>query len=152
MPQNQRSLGRTLQITILVTVAGLFAFMLLNRPDEKPQADPPANANTDQAIHLTFDLGDGQTKSAGPFPWKAEMTVLDGLSLASEGPEGIRFVHRGTGATAFVSSIADLENQGGENGKNWIFKVNGTKSTKSAGVHVLQSGDKVLWKFSSEIE
>jgi hypothetical protein len=48
-----------------------------------------------------------------------------------------------------VTQIGDLKNQGaGAHSKNWLYAVNDQPGEISAGLHTLQPGDDVLWKFA----
>jgi hypothetical protein len=77
------------------------------------------------------------------------MTVLDALKAGQSAPHGIRFDHKGAGATAFVTRIDDAANQGGGPGKkNWLYRINGQVIKKSCGICTLGAGDEVVWIFS----
>ena len=76
------------------------------------------------------------------------MTVMDALMLAKTAPGGTDIEYRGEGTTAFVESVDGVRNAG--SGKNWIFFVNGKKSTVGAGSCQLEPGDSVLWKYTDE--
>jgi hypothetical protein len=73
------------------------------------------------------------------------MTVLDAMKAAQEHPRGIKLQFRGSGATAFLTQIDDLKNEG--SGRNWIYRVNGELAERSFAVQKLEAGDAVLWKF-----
>ena len=59
----------------------------------------------------------------------------------------ITFRYRGSGSTAFLYRIDDLENEG--RGRNWIFRVNGKLGQRSFALHELRPSDRVLWKFDT---
>jgi uncharacterized protein DUF4430 len=103
-------------------------------------ADEPS-----KTVQLTIDYGDGVQKVFRNLEWKERMTVLDALQLAAKHPRGIKFSHRGSGATAFVTSIDEQTNEGA--GRNWLYEVNGKPANKSCGVWELKAGDSVLWQF-----
>lgn len=94
---------------------------------------------------LTIDYGDGVQKLFNRIPWKAGMTVLDVMNLASKHRRGIRFKYRGSGSTAFLTQLDDLANQGRE--RNWIYRVNGKLGDRSFAIFKLQAKDSVLWRF-----
>jgi hypothetical protein len=99
-------------------------------------------------VKLVIDYGDGTQKVFAGLSWKEGMTVLDTLKSAQRAPHGISFDHQGEGATAFVTQIDDLRNQGGgKEAKNWQYRVNGTFVKESSGTRGLQPGDEVLWIF-----
>ncbi len=101
-------------------------------------------------VELTIDYGDGVQKRFPAILFRAGMTVLDALQDAQKHPRGIRFEHRGSGETAFVSKIDDLANEG--RGRNWTYGVNDKKADRSCGVFSLTAGDRVVWKFGTGTE
>ena len=103
------------------------------------------------AIRLIVDYGDGVEKHFTAIAWKKDMTVLDAMSQAKASPHGITFQHSGSGSTAFLTRIDDLQNQGGGSGKrNWLFWVNTKLGDKSFGEYKLEPSDVVMWKFSAQ--
>jgi hypothetical protein len=110
---------------------------------------PPEQATPKKAIKLVIDFGDGAQKVYPALAWAEGMTVLDALTAGQSTPHGIRFEHKGAGATAFVTRIDDVANQGGgQVTKNWLYRVNGQYLKKSCGICTLQAGDEVVWIFS----
>jgi hypothetical protein len=99
-----------------------------------------------KTVRLTVDYGDGVQKVFSALPWQAELTVLDALQAAARHPRGIKFTHRGSGASAFVTAIDDVKNEG--RGRNWTYLVNDKRADKSAGVWELKAGDAIVWRFS----
>ncbi len=99
-------------------------------------------------IKLTVDYGDGVEKRFKALEWKPGLTALEALEQAGRHKRGVRVQHRGSGATAFVEAIDDLENEGG-GGRNWLYQINGEKAKRGAGVSTLAAGDEVLWTFGS---
>jgi hypothetical protein len=109
----------------------------------------PAGDASPATVKLVIDFGDGAQKAYSGLPWTEGMTVLDALTAAQAAPHGIRFEYSGTGATAFVTRIDDMANQGGGAGKkNWVYRVNGQYAKQSSGACKLRAGDKVVWFFS----
>ncbi len=98
-----------------------------------------------QLVRLVIDYGDGVQKHFTELAWHDEMTVLDALTAAQKHPRGIRIKYRSQGATAFLTKIDDLENEGGD--RNWVYRVNDKFADKSFAVFTLKPGDTVLWKF-----
>lgn len=103
---------------------------------------PPAR------VQLIIDYGDGVEKHFTALPWHTGMTVLDALEAAQQHPRGIRFAYRGKAATAFLTRIDDVENEG--RGRNWLYEVNQVAATTSFATCALAAGDTVLWKFSDK--
>jgi hypothetical protein len=108
------------------------------------QQDAQADESPQTAV-LVIDYGDGVQKHFLDVACKGGMTVLDVLEAAKRHPRGIQFVYRGKGATAFLTQIDDLKNEG--RGKNWIFHVNGQLADRGFAVFPIKPADKVLWKF-----
>ena len=107
---------------------------------------PVSHAEEDaKTLTLVIDYGDGVQKHFLGLACKRGMTVLDVLEAAKQHPRGIRFSYRGKGATAFLTQIDDLKNEG--RGKNWIYHVNGKVGDRSFAVFEVKPSDKVLWKF-----
>lgn len=125
---------------LLLALVGLCAVRAAAQ--EPAKVLPPAE---EKVVALTIDYGDGVQKSFAALPWKEKQTVLDVLQAAEKHPRGIKFKHRGSGATVLVTAIDDLANQGG--GKSWLYEVNGKLADRSCGVFEVQPGDKLLWKF-----
>lgn len=97
-------------------------------------------------VKLIVDYGDGVQKHFTAIAWTDGMTVLDAMEIASRHRRGITWDRRGRGATAFLTRIDDVQNEG--NGRNWIFHVNGKLADCGLGVHPLASGDTILWTFA----
>ena len=76
------------------------------------------------------------------------MTILELMQqIEAAGEENeFRFEYRGAGETAFLKSILDVENEGG-NGQNWIYDVDGKLGDCSFAAYKLKDGDTVHWKF-----
>ena len=100
---------------------------------------------TAKLVSLTIDFGDGFQKRFTSLKWHEKMTVLDAMKLAADHPRGIRFEHRGSKATGFLTSIDGVKNEG--RGRNWIYRVNGKLGDRSFAARNLVAGDAVLWKF-----
>lgn len=97
------------------------------------------------AVRLIIDYNDGVEKHFPAIAWKSEMTVMDAMLAAKKHPRGISFEHKGKGATALLTKIDDVENEG--RGRNWLYRVNGDPGDRSMGIFELKPGDTVLWKF-----
>ena len=103
-----------------------------------------------KTIRLVIDYGDGVEKHFTALPWSEGMTALDAMNRAKASPHGITFKYSGKGASAFLSKIDDLENEGGiANGKNWIYRVNDKLATKGLGIYKLRPSDVVKWCFEA---
>lgn len=106
---------------------------------EKPRA---------KTVELSIRFADGKTRRFEPAAWREGMTVLDLMeSCKVKDTDGLKFEHRGSGATAFLTSIDGVVNEKGRLGNAWIFRVNGKLGSRSFGTTTLKPGDSVLWHF-----
>ncbi|MBI2481391.1 MAG: DUF4430 domain-containing protein [Planctomycetia bacterium] len=108
-------------------------------------APPVAAVEKPDMVRLDIDYNDGVEKHFNAIAWKSEMTVMDVMLAAKRHPRGIRFEFKGKGATALLTKIDDVENEG--SGRNWLYRVNGDPADRSMGIFELKPGDTVLWKF-----
>ncbi len=131
----------------LLRFAGLLALLGLPAPATAlGQQEGLQGADPDKpTVTVTIDYGDGAQKRFTDIAWKKEMTVLDAMKVAEKHPRGIRMTYRGSGSTALLTKIDDLENEG--RGRNWIYRVNGELADRSFGIFELKPGDRVLWRF-----
>lgn len=97
-------------------------------------------------VRLVIDYGDGVIKTITDLPWTKGSTVLEVMNTAKSRPHGISFGYTGSGASAFVTQIDDIANEGGGK-KNWQLWVNTSYADKSFAVHDVQPLDVVFWRF-----
>jgi hypothetical protein len=113
----------------------------------------PATAAEENTVRLTVDYGDGVAKTISDLAWSKGNTVLDAMKAATSRPHGISFSYTGSGASAVLTKIEDVQNQGGGAGKkNWQYWVNGAYGDRSFAAFELQAQDQVLWRFATEQE
>jgi Domain of unknown function (DUF4430) len=130
----------------LAVLASLLVLRLAFATSTKAEEPSAAISEQVETVELTVDYGDGVQKVFRALEWKEGLTVLGALEQAAKHPRGIKFEHRGAGATAFVLSIDDQKNEGA--GRNWTYEVSGKRPDKSCGAWVLRAGDKVLWQYA----
>jgi hypothetical protein len=99
------------------------------------------------AVELTIDFGDGAQLRFKALDYRPGMTVLDALAVAQKHPRGVKYAHRGRGASAIVTELGGLKNEG--RGRNWLYAVNGKSADESAGSYQLKPGDAILWEFKA---
>ena len=104
-----------------------------------------AEPKSEQRVRLIVDFGDGVELRFTRLAWREDMTVLDAMLDAERHPRGVEIQYRGKGATAFVYQIDDLKNEA--TGRGWTYRVNDKLADRSCGIHPLQAGDTVLWRF-----
>src|SRR5262252_4433299 len=83
-------------------------------------------------VRLVVDYGDGVIKTVTGLPWAKGSTVLDVMNAAKDRPHGINFSYTGSGASAFLTRIDDVANEG-RGKKNWQLWVNASYADKSFG-------------------
>jgi hypothetical protein len=102
-------------------------------------------------VRLVVDYGDGVIKTIIGLPWAKGSTVLDVMNAAKSRPHGINFSYTGSGASAFLTRIDDVANEGGGGSKkNWQLWVNTSYADKSFGVYEVQPLDVVFWRFATQ--
>jgi hypothetical protein len=114
-------------------------------------ATPPAAGEGAQTVRLVVDYGEGTTKTISNLAWAKGNTVLDAMKAATARPHGISFSFTGSGATAVLTKIDDVPNEGGGAGKkNWQYWVNDAYGDRSFATFELQARDVVVWRFAVE--
>jgi hypothetical protein len=110
-------------------------------------------AAEENTVRLTVDYGDGVAKTVSDLAWSKGNTVLDAMKAATSRPHGISFSYTGSGASAVLTKIDDVPNQGGGAGKkNWQCWVNGAYGDRSFATFELQAQDQIVWRFATEQE
>ena len=123
-------------------VAILLATILLFAASDRAQAQ-------DATVRLVVDYGNGVIKTIIGLPWTKGSTVLDVMNTAKSRPHGISFGYTGNGASAFLTQIDDVVNEGGGK-KNWQLWVNTSYADKSFAVYDVQPLDVVFWRFTMQ--
>ena len=126
------------------SVAILLAAMLL----AIPAAGERAHAQS-ATVRLVVDYGDGVIKTITGLPWAKGSTVLDVMNAAKDRPHGISFSYTGSGASAFLTRIDDIANEGGAK-KNWQLWVNTSYADRGFGVYEVQPLDVVFWRLTTQ--
>jgi uncharacterized protein DUF4430 len=100
------------------------------------------------AVELTIDYGDGMQKRFARIPHEEGMTVLAALNAAASHSRGIKFNKTGSGEAAMLTAIDGVANEaGGDENRNWMYRVNGKLATVSFDAYTLEPGDVILWRF-----
>ena len=120
----------------------LGAFVLAAATGDRAQAQSAT-------VRLVIDYGDGVIKTITGLPWTKGSTVLDVMNTAKSRPHGISFGYTGNGASAFLTQIDDVVNEGGGK-KNWQLWVNTSYADKSFAVYDVQPLDVVFWRFTMQ--
>jgi hypothetical protein len=102
-------------------------------------------------VRLVVDYGDGVIKTFTDLHWAKGSTILDVMNAAKDHPHGITFSYTGSGASAFLTRIDDVANEGGSGAKkNWQLWINTSYADKSFGVYEVQPLDVVFWRFTAQ--
>lgn len=102
-------------------------------------------------VRMVVDYGDGVIKTITGLPWAKGSTVLDVMNAAKDRPHGITFSYTGSGASAFLTRIDDVANEGGGGArKNWQLWVNTSYADRSFGAYEVQPLDVVFWRFTTQ--
>jgi hypothetical protein len=136
-----------LPLLLTIVLAGIVAWRIHSLHEAKPEANTHrTETDTSQASHervtLAIDFGGGRRKNFDAAPWHEGMTVAE---LMKRTPK-LDIVQKGTGESAFLTTIDGVENQG-DAGHNWTYAVNGKNADRSFEVYTLRPGDQVLWTF-----
>ena len=113
-----------------------------------PAAGERAHAQS-ATVRLVVDYGDGVIKTITGLPWAKGSTVLDVMNAAKDRPHGISFSYTGSGASAFLTRIDDIANEGGAK-KNWQLWVNTSYADRGCGVYEVQPLDVVFWRLTTQ--
>ena len=135
---------RLLVLAMVLAVVPALASAQESKANTKKANTQQSSANS-KVVRLVIDFNDGSLKTYR-IDWEEGKTLEHYLKSASKHPRGIKMATRGSGPTAFLTSIDGLENQGAS-GKNWIYRINGELGTKSFALIKPKRGDRVLWKF-----
>ncbi len=108
-----------------------------NRPNELPEKFSKKT--------VAVSIGFGNRRAAKQFtvPYSDESTVLSILDRAQSNGD-LSIDYRGSGESAFVTSIDGIENQGAD-GDNWVYRVNGKLADRSCGIFAIKPGDEIAW-------
>jgi len=112
---------------------------------------PAVGQDAARSVRLLVDYGDGTTKTIGDLAWTKGNTVLDAMKAATARRHGISFSYTGSDASAVLTKIDDVPNEGGGAGKkNWQYWVNEASGDRSFATFELQAQDLVVWRFATE--
>ncbi len=131
--------------SIIVAMLALLIAYRVYTNDEKPA--PNAQQQSDSSITIAIDSGDGQPLREVFIDIRDGMTVIDAMRRA-KAAGSIEFAAQGRGEGSFVTQINGVAN-GGADGRNWLFDINGAEAQVGAGAIELKGGDRVLWRFGA---
>ena len=141
-----------LMLALLVGVVAAFGFWTTGgqfpntrRPDAQIVPSPSPQGDS---VSLAIDFGNGARREFAALPWRPQMTVADLMEAAREFRPGIAYEQQGTGAGAFLTALEGVAGEGA-GGRWWQYLVNARPANDSFGVHELNPGDRVLWRFAA---
>ncbi|MBX3433838.1 MAG: DUF4430 domain-containing protein [Pirellulales bacterium] len=146
-----------LMLALLVGVVAAIGFWTAGgqfpntiRPDAEADRAPIVLSPSPQgaSASLAIDFGNGARREFAALPWRPQMTVADLMEAAREFRPGIVYEQQGTGAGAFLTALEGVAGEGA-GGRWWQYLVNGRPANDSFGVHQLNAGDRVLWRFAA---
>lgn len=108
---------------------------------------PLAYAADKATATLEVDYGDGSERRYTGLSVEEDTTVQSLLEAVARHPRGVRYKHRGSGATAFLYELDGVKNQGRK--KSWLYRVNGQLGSTSFAVASVSAGDVVRWTFGA---
>ncbi|MGK9252494.1 DUF4430 domain-containing protein [Paenibacillus humicus] len=121
-------------------------------PAPKPKPSAPA-AKPPQAqavtISVTGSAKTGVILKATRVEAEEGDTVLDVLKKAARSRKMV-VDYSGKGAAAYVSGIGNLYEFDEGAGSGWLFSVNGTFSSRSAGASKIKPGDEIRWVYTTD--
>ena len=130
-------------IIIIVASAWFLMYGNFRQAEVKTENNNSAPEPAKKEVVLAVDSSNGSQKTIAS-EFKEGMTAFDLLQTGAEKLSlGLKTKNYDMGI--FIEAIGDKEN--GQEGKYWLYYVNGEMPIVSAGKMILKSGDKVEFKF-----
>jgi len=127
---------------IIVIGSLLMLFNVINLPVSQNEISSSEKVN--DKVTLIIDYGEGIPKTIIESEFQEGMTALDLLKSATE-RSNIILEAKTYDIGAFVEAIGNKKN--GDEGKYWLYYVNGQMPQISADKEELRTGDEVEFKF-----
>lgn len=97
-------------------------------------------------VSLTIKYQPGVKLHFSRLPYKPGMTILDAMESAKLLHPRFSFTYRGSGKTAFLTSIDGFQSVGSGKARTyWFFWVNNCFGDRSFAAVVLSPGAQILW-------
>lgn len=132
---------------VVLVVAALLVYAPSKQSEQANIAQAPVISEQQQPEIIVEISGEGTTEHSVPCESResCNLTAFSALQkLAAQDTISMQYkTYDGLGV--LVTDIAGLTN--GQDGKFWVFEVNGRMVPVAADVHSLSAGDRLTWKF-----
>lgn len=144
IPKNSMNNFKKFLISITVLILIIVGLFFVFRKTASKEIPPLTTTNQTQTTTATLQIE--STK------YEAEITkgetVYDFMDKFRQSGKINLVTKNYTGIGVFIAEINGVK---GENGKSWIYYVNGKLATIGVSNYKLKSGDIVLWKYENNI-
>jgi hypothetical protein len=113
-----------------------------SRPIERADSGDTMTLGT---VQLQIDFAGKREPISLSVPCSANSTVLTSLQRAQDQGD-LEFKSIGSGPAAFVVSIEGIKNAD-QQGRNWVFRINGIMANLGCGAFRVTPGDEIQWEF-----
>jgi hypothetical protein len=130
---------------LAVIILGLGLILLERKEETKLSVSPVSELEqkAEEKVFLTIDNGQGNPQES-EFVFEEGITAFDLLDKSSK-QQNFTLKTKSYDAGIFIEAIGDVEN--GQDGKYWMYYVNGQMPMVAADKQELIKGDKVEFKF-----
>jgi len=143
------TIGRRLALLLLLPLLSLGMTGCGGSDANHPAGSQTAPDPDAQPVTLVIEQSDA-ARTFADIPWSPGMTVLQVMDAAEDADGALSFDYSGSGATALLSAIDGVENQGaGRDAKNWVYWVEDRFATRSFALAEVRPGETVTWRFTS---
>jgi uncharacterized protein YxeA len=137
----KRKILITIAAIILIIFGGLSVYHSQNKPAQKSAENNIADQGNE--VNLVIDYGNGSQKTLTTSYTKS-MTAFDLLKRGAE-KENLTLKTKPYDTGVFIEAIGDTEN--GQDGKYWLYYINGEMPQVAADKQNIKVADVVEFKF-----
>lgn len=131
-------------ILILSGVLFLFYYNNSSFQSQNQNQEQAVNQIVNKEVTLSIDDGGGQEAKVFNLEFKEGMTAFDSLKQKTA-EKGLKLETKAYDIGILIENIGGVKN--GENGKYWMYYVNGKSAAVASDKYQLKAGDKVEFKF-----
>lgn len=134
----------------LLALIPLFAVFLLGAgcastpAPEQTNSAAVENVQT-KSITVTFNFGDGITDDVA-LPSSTATNAYEVVTEATKAAGYFLDIKESAGLGKYINEISDKK--GGDDGKYWLYFVNGTAATQGIEAQEVKDGDKIEFRFT----